>query len=478
MNQSLPNNNIYLYKTISNNAIAAYFVALFAVSIFFMKHSIAWYFMLFGVLEVVVFYYYGNTLSKKYIKYTGNTVTKKIFVTALIIRIVYVMFSYWFYDFMTGSHLEFNAADSTFYHGTALYLSEMISKGHYNLLSIMKSWDIELSDSGYVIYLGYVYWLFFDSILVSRLLKALMSAYMCVLIYKLAKRNFGEHVGRLTAVLALLCPQFIFYCGLQLKETEMIFVTMLAIEKFDAAFSGGKITLKMLVLPFLMLVLVFTMRTALGISLMFAVMANVLLSDKSVVSTSRKWLISIALAVVAVTFLWNAIVPEIEEMWARRNGQKANMEWRAQRNNGNKFAKYAGAAVFAPLIFSLPFPTMVDIPSQETHQMMNGNNFVKNIFSFFTIYALIMILFKHKTWQKYTLILGFMIAYLGILSLSAFAQSERFHLPVLPVELIFVAFGISLATTKTKKYFNIWCIFMVIVTIVWNWFKLAGRGMI
>lgn len=475
MSPSLPNNKVYLYKTISNNAITAYIVALFVVSAYFMRHSIAWYFMLFGVLEVVGFYYYGNVLSKQYIKYTEKTFAKKIFVTAFIVRIIYVLFSYLFYDAMTGQPFEFGAADSMFYHGSAQNIAKLFSDGHFNVLSYMH--DIDMADTGYAIYLGVVYWLFFDSVLVSRLLKALMSAYMCVLIYKLAKRNFGESVGRLAAVFALLCPHFIYYCGLQLKETEMVFVAILALEKFDAVFRGGKITLKMLVLPFLMLVLTFTMRTALGISLMFAVAVNVLLSDKSVISTTRKWLISIVLAIVAVTFLWKAIAPEIEEMWARRSGQKANMEWRARRSNGNEFAKYAGAAVFAPLIFSLPFPTMVEVPTQETQQMVNGNNFVKNIISFFTIYALFMILFKYKTWRKHTLILSFMIAYLGILAMSEFAQSERFHLPVLPVELIFAALGVSLATAKTKKYFNIWCIFMVIVTMAWSWFKLAGRGM-
>ena len=32
--------------------------------------------------------------------------------------------------------------------------------------------------------------------------------------------------------------------------------------------------------------------------------------------------------------------------------QETNMQWRSRRENGNEFAKYAGAAVFAPLIFS------------------------------------------------------------------------------------------------------------------------------
>jgi hypothetical protein len=37
--------------------------------------------------------------------------------------------------------------------------------------------------------------------------------------------------------------------------------------------------------------------------------------------------------------------------------QKDNMEWRGEREGGNEFAKYAGVTVFAPLIFTIPFPT-------------------------------------------------------------------------------------------------------------------------
>ena len=70
------------------------------------------------------------------------------------------------------------------------------------------------------------------------------------------------------------------------------------------------------------------------------------------------------------------------------------------------------------------------------------------------------------------------MAYIGSLVLSEFAQSERFHLPALPIELIFAAYGISQITPKTKKLINVWCAFMIVVAVAWNWFKLAGRNLI
>ena len=62
--------------------------------------------------------------------------------------------------------------------------------------------------------------------------------------------------------------------------------------------------------------------------------------------------------------------------------QQRNMQWRSTRGEkegtNNRFIKYAGASVFAPMIFTLPFSSMVDIPNQEGQQMLNGGNFCKN----------------------------------------------------------------------------------------------------
>ena len=70
-----------------------------------------------------------------------------------------------------------------------------------------------------------------------------------------------------------------------------------------------------------------------------------------------------------------------------------------------------------------------------------------------------------------------MLFYLAVIALSAFAQSERFHLPALPFALLFAAYGVSQMRNKDIRWFNIWLVFIFLANIGWSWFKLAGRGM-
>ena len=156
--------------------------------------------------------------------------------------------------------------------------------------------------------------------------------------------------------------------------------------------------------------------------------------------------------------------------------QDANMQWRSERSNGNRFANMAGSAVFAPLIFTIPFPTLVDIPNQETQQLLNGANYVKNVTSFFTIIALVLLLISGE-WREKVLPIAFMCGYLVVLVFSNFAQSERFHIPILPFSLMFAAYGISQMKNKHKRWFVYWIAFIFVANIGWSWFKLRGRGM-
>ena len=127
------------------------------------------------------------------------------------------------------------------------------------------------------------------------------------------------------------------------------------------------------------------------------------------------------------------------------------------------------------MIFVIPFPTVVD-SQQENQEMMNGGNFDKNILAFFVMFALFLII-KEGKWRDFTLIGTFMIGYLIIIAFSAFAQSERFHLPSLPFEIMFAAYGISRMDKKTVKYFNVYTLIVFGLIIGWSWFKLSGRGL-
>ena len=178
-----------------------------------------------------------------------------------------------------------------------------------------------------------------------------------------------------------------------------------------------------------------------------------------------------------VYFLGGRLATEIEEAWEERHmSQQQSMEWRAEREGGNQFAKYASKSIFAPMIMVIPFPTMVETPGQENQRMIHGGNYVKNIVAYFAIFALLMVVLDKK-WRDYLWLGSFMLGYLLVVALSAFAHSERFHLPALPVLLIFAAYGIGRQENKHKKYFTWWLVFIFVAIIGWSWFKLAGRGM-
>ena len=116
---------------------------------------------------------------------------------------------------------------------------------------------------------------------------------------------------------------------------------------------------------------------------------------------------------------------------------------------------------------------------QDLQQLLNGGNFIKNIVSAFTIFAMVMLLLTGR-WREHLLPLSFMLGYLVVLTMSTFAHSERFHQPVMPFEFMFAAYGLSIAVTKPKykRWFICWCVLMVVAAVAWNWFKLRGRGMV
>jgi hypothetical protein len=266
----------------------------------------------------------------------------------------------------------------------------------------------------------------------------------------------------------------------------MVFLCILFVERADFLLRKGKLafvpTAALMLIPSIM----FTIRTVLAAVMVMAFFCALLLSSERVVSWGRRaLLLTLALVFAGVVLTTStSIGQDIQQMWQTRGStQDVHAEWRAQRKDGSGkqqgFARYAGAAVFAPMIFTIPFPTMAETYGQENQKMIHGGNFVKNILSFFTIAVLFVLLFSGD-WRKYVLPLALLCGYLVVLVFSNFAHSERFHLPIVPFTLMFAAYGISKMNEIwwIKKYFPYWCALMFVAAIAWNWFKLAGRGMI
>ena len=142
----------YFPKYFSSRAIYCYLATLALVSLVFYRYAMPFQFMLFGIGAILIFFVFGNKLTIGWQHFGSNTFTKKLFITALLIRVVYVVFIYFYYMNMTGSPHAYHAGDELAYQ---IYGELWRNKGFDAMRSEMS--HVSLSDWGYPWLLGFEY---------------------------------------------------------------------------------------------------------------------------------------------------------------------------------------------------------------------------------------------------------------------------------------------------------------------------------
>lgn len=472
----------YFPKWISNKSMQLFFVVLILLNVMWSQYAMSISYILVSSISVVIFFYGTNVLTKKWAHYSVKYFNKRLFQSALLVRLVWCLFIYFFNIEHYGAPIG-STEDTAFYIDSAMeFTKSIINIDSVFFTNWFDVYQFSLDDIGYPMFLGLQYLITgnISDIVVPFIFKSILGAYSCVSIYRIAQRHFGESVARMAGIMCALYMPIIYWCGSMMKEAEMMFLCCWFIERIDYVFSCKILDFKSLFVASLIGLFLFLFRSALGIAAFGAVFISVLLASNKYIKKSNKIIISLLIAVVMFLGIGNKLISEFGEMYTKVLGgaQQENMEWRAERQGGNEFAKYAGAAVFAPLIVTIPFPTMVEASSDQVVQaQLSGGYFIKNITSFFVIFVLISLI-VNKEWRNHTLIIFYLLTYLGVLVFSGYAQSGRFHAPILPFEIIFAAYGIAVFPKNKRHWFNYALIFEFVVCIAWNWFKLKGRGMI
>ena len=460
-------------KQISNKAIAVYIASLAIVSIVFMNYAMSFKYMLIGLVFVFTFFYFSNSLSVSWKNLSPKTFTKNLFGTAVALRVIWVVFSYYFYIANTGQPFEWGAADSYGYHDAATWLVNIGWDEMWNYLGALGG----VSDTGYVFYLYLVYSLFGPNIIIARLLKAIWGSLTCVLVYRLASRNFGESTGRMAGLFCVFMPNLIVYSGLHTKETEMLLLTVAFVERADYLLRSRKFNFWNIAVVAILALSLFFFRTVLGGVAVASFFTGLVFASEKVIKKGRKLLLVLVGLLFVMVIAGGTISTEIEQYWNSR-GTNQDLRRYEQASRGAQWAKYATGAVMAPMIFVLPFATMVDLGGQYSQQLIHGGNFVKNFMGVFVILAFVYLVFVNKKWRDHALIGSFTIGYLLVIAMSAFANAERFLLPAVPFLLAFSAYGVSQLTAKSFKYVKYWYIVVILMEFGWAYFKLGNRGLL
>ena len=468
-------------------AFATYLVALVGVNILFSGRGTEWYFWLFGIAWVAGFFYLSVKYSREWsiLKiHKAKTFEKNLFKTGFLIRAAYAIFIYFFYIQMTGAPHEFAAADSISYVEVAYDWGVYIDEGIF-WTKLGKSIEYSFSDTGYPLAITPIIYLFGMNLGIFIILSAnaLLGAYTSVIVYRITRRSMSETTARLAAIFCMLHPVLICYCGMTLKEVLMTLLVVVFIDMADRMLRNRKYSFATITPMALVGLSLFLFRTVLGMVAFMAVGFALVMMDTRIVSWGRKIVLGAILVGLIFAGASDNIMREVnqirdtdvlqeqERTMTHRYGSEKGGKF-----SGNRFANYAGAAVFAPLIFTIPFPTMVALEGQEDMRLIHGGNWMRNIMSGFVIFAMFLLLFTGD-WRQYTLPLAMLIGYLVVLVFSAFAQSLRFHIPTTPFEMMFAAYAITNMRKKHRNWYLIWCIACIVMCFGWNWMKLRGRGM-
>lgn len=437
-------------------------------------------------ISVVLFFYGGFSMSRSWTRLREKRFLRNVFIAGLIIRFLWVLYIYFIFNPGHYGNNIGDGADVEWYMPFGMDVAQWLAgESKYSFSRMIELNTSAIDDIGYPMWLGIIYYFTgeFSDVFVPMVIKTIVSAFCAILMYRVAKRHFGDGVARMTAIFICVNPNMIYWSASMMKEAEMVFLCCLALDNFDRVLtSGRKYTFRALLPGILAGLALFFFRMALGLMFFMAVFAHILMTSNKVMSFGRKVLAGILVLTVLGIAMGDRIRTQAEDMFetAQSDSQSQNMEWRGKREGGNSFAKYASAAVFAPLIFTIPFPTFNEALEGQLLQMqLSGGAYIKNILSFFVVLVMILLLISGE-WRRHVFILAYMMGYLLVLVMSNYAHSGRFHMPIWPIFLLFAAYGVQVAKTngKVRKWFPIALVLEVAICLVWNWFKLKGRGMI
>ena len=460
-------------KQISYRAIIVYLVSLTLVSLAFYDFAMDVGHIIMGVGFVVGFFLIASVSTQQWCDVPERQFIASLFWLALLLRVVWVVASYFYYIEVTGIPFEVDTADAIGYHKEAEWLASVPWSGVINYYFGSSG---GISDVGYPLYLTVLYKIFGPVIIIPRLIKVLLSAWMCILLYRLCSRTFGEPVGRMAGIMCALMPNLIIYCGYHLKETEMLFLAVAFLERMDYLLRVHRYKVWNIIVPILLAGSLFFFRTVLGAAAIFAFATSVLLVNTPSMKKGWKRAAIIGWSVLAVLIATGGtVMTEIEGYWEQKETNVVNKRLE-QTSSGNQWAHYATGTVMAPIMVALPFATMVDVDNQVAQQTKSGGNYIRNFMAFFAIIA-IFEAFRQKKWRNFVLIGAFTIAYLGVVSLSGFSNSERFLLPGLPGLIAMWAYGVSSLRAETWRFINPWCVVVLLMEFGWAFFKLGSRGL-
>lgn len=443
---------------------------------------------LLGAFSVVVVfmtaYYYAE---RNYYRLNSKQFVKKIFWFSIILRVSSVLIVYFILYDILGGDLGIEEYDTIFYDENAKRLNNFYTTGVLSPEFVSIFFRFGIDDFGYIFILSLQYFLT-DALLVTKLIQTIVDSFSVVLMYKVLQKIYGTNVAKTGAIILSVFYPFILFSGLHTKEVYMIFFMLLAINTTMKLVNDREAYNAINIVLFcISIIAIFSMRIILGLIIVVSILGYFLLAKR--VSISRKVIALISLGLFFFTVL--SAIGLLDEFTgkalgylgveygdAEKLGGRSTGEY---QRKGQSFAQYATGIVLLPISFITPFPSFVETNIKEAYGMtmqwfFSGGLLIWVYISFFSFIGFYKSI--KNNFRKNSLLIFISSFYIVALLVSVYITSIRFNVPKMLILIMFVAYGLHNQSRNTIKYFGVYMIVSSVLILLWNYIKVAGRGLV
>lgn len=456
----------------SINAFFCFIISISLIYIFTLTYFAPMGFILFGFSTVIIFLAGMVSFPSMFLRMSYMKRIRSIFFMSFFIHILFLLALYIYYYSLDGTLLGPNAMDVTGYHFIPKWMADEYS--NTGTLNIQYYLDLvgSISDMGYIFWVFFWYTIFGSDLWIQGLLNIVFASFSAVLVYKIAARRFDEKVGIMAATMMLLHPFFIYYNSVALKETVMLWLMLFFFKQAQSYFLFPRRKGMHLILAFFAVLSLAFFRNFLAIILATGFLIQFLFTE---IKRSKLSIILISSIILFGFYMLFINLNILKETDAMLNASADAFDNTLARRSANSLvAKFASLPAFIVLAFSGPLPSAVNITDQESILLQMGGAFIRNLMVIFSIFGM-WYAFKYE-FRKNILYLFFIFSYIFVIAYSGYGNSNRYNLVTLPILLIYTAKGIQNITLSQRKMHNIYLFTLTLVILLWNYTKLAGRG--
>jgi hypothetical protein len=448
-----------------------------------------------GFLLTAVFFYVLHITERRTASLSNRNFFKKLFLYSLISRLLAVIILVIIAEITWGLPSYVGAVDAVRYLNSARELSDVIWKlgpshvGRY----LVGEFGRDVDGAGICVVLGTLFALTFKSVILAKLVIALIGSCSVLLVYRTASLLTDQSTARLAGLMAAFLPVSLFYDAVILKESFVVFLTSLVIFLFTAMVVQGRFTLKRMGALIACLAGLFFFRVAAG-AVIVVILSTSFVINRIKGSPVFSWTVGLT-AMVAFTLIIIAsgqsdfFVEKVDRGVGLRDRRLSAIEqgsaWKSPSSIERKTtwrSLSTTGPVFLVLSHFAPFPSLIRHTAIDRSTFYGHNSkyyeiaglIAWNILATFALFGLWHLLrnnLKHSM-----MVWGYTVGYSLVLGFTAMFTQSRLGWNVLPMMMIPAAVGIM--NYRKIEVFYLALAGAGLVIIAWNVFRAAGRGLL